>query len=519
MVITPNSKVKLIKNPLKLDSNNEMMFANATAQYNYFTSLPKLEFDSLTYVRKDDILRIPTDETGVGTTYEKLLQYNFCMYQNTHFANKWFYAFIDDVKWINPSLTEVHLKTAYYQTWQFDLVYMDSFIEREHVNDDTIGKHTIPEGLETGEYICSGFDYYDGFDTLYYMIQATEDYASTISGPTNFGGVYMAGEAYWADNITHFTDILDLFKNAGKSEAIYNAYMIPYKLIQGGIPSSPTSYRWGGITAPVDDYKLIDKVSTIDTYIPKNNKLLTFPYCYLMVSNNNGSSNIYHYERFYSQEYPNRCDFEIKGVPTVGGSVKLIPLDYDNGYDEECGLIGGKFPTLNWSEDSYTNWLTQNAVNLGVGVVSAGLQIVGGLVTGNPTGIATGGLAIASQMGQVYEHSLVQHTAKGNTNGGDINVCSSCNGFWFYKMNIKKEYATAIDGYFNMFGYKVNRLGTPHLHARTYYDYIKTTDVNIEGDVPEMDLEEIRKMFNNGIRFWHDTSKYLDFSVTNSIIT
>lgn len=518
MVIVPNSKVKLIKNPLKLDSNNEMMFPTATAQYNYFTSLTKLEFDNLTYVRKDDVLRIPTDETGVGVTYEKLLQYNFCMYQNTHFGSKWFYAFIDDIKWINPSLTEVHLKTAYYQTWQFDLVFADSFIEREHVNDDTIGKHTIPEGVETGEYICSGFDYYNGFDTLYYMIQASEDYGTSTTTGTNYGGVFAAGNAYWADTFVHFLDILGLFESAGKSEAIYNAYMIPKNFI-ANIPENPTSYRWSGQNAPVSEYKTINKISSIDTYTPKNNKLLTFPYCYLMVSNNNGSSNIYHYERFYSQEYPNHCDFEIKGVPVVGGSFKLIPMDYDNGYDEECGLIAGKFPTLNWSEDSYTNWLTQNAVNLGVGVVSAGLQIVGGLATGNPTGIVSGGLAIASQMGQVYEHSLVQHSAKGNTNGGDINVCSGANGFWFYKMNIKKEYAQAIDGYFNMFGYKVNRVGTPHLHVRTYYDYIKTIDVNIEGNVPETDLEEIRKMFNNGIRFWHNTSYYLNFSVNNTIIS
>ena len=27
-----------------------------------------------------------------------------------------------------------------------------SFIEREHVSDDTIGIHTVPEGLETGPY-------------------------------------------------------------------------------------------------------------------------------------------------------------------------------------------------------------------------------------------------------------------------------------------------------------------------------------------------------------------------------
>ena len=145
MVITPDSKVKLIKNPLKLDNNNELMFANATSQYNYFTSLPKLEFDSLTYVRKDGVLRIETDD---NLTYEDLLEYNFCMYQNTHFDNKWFYAFITDITWVNPSLVDIKIETAYFQTWQFDLVYKDSFIEREHVNDDTIGLHTLDENLD-----------------------------------------------------------------------------------------------------------------------------------------------------------------------------------------------------------------------------------------------------------------------------------------------------------------------------------------------------------------------------------
>ena len=113
MIIIPNSKIKLIKNPLKLDQNNEITFSNATAQYNYFTSLPKLEFDNLTYVRKDGVLRVETDD---DLTYEDLLEYNFCMYQNTHFSNKCFYAFITEVTWINPSMTELKLETAYFQT-------------------------------------------------------------------------------------------------------------------------------------------------------------------------------------------------------------------------------------------------------------------------------------------------------------------------------------------------------------------------------------------------------------------
>lgn len=54
----------------------------------------------------------------------------------------------------------------------------------------------------------------------------------------------------------------------------------------------------------------------------------------------------------------------------LGGSIKCIPINYGNSslQNEEEGLICGKFPTLSWSEDLYTNWLTQNGVNLSVGI-------------------------------------------------------------------------------------------------------------------------------------------------------
>lgn len=518
MVITPDSKVKLIKNPLKLDNNNELMFANATSQYNYFTSLPKLEFDSLTYVRKDGVLRIETDD---NLTYEDLLEYNFCMYQNTHFDNKWFYAFITDITWVNPSLVDIKIETAYFQTWQFDLVFKDSFIEREHVNDDTIGLHTIPEGLETGEYIVNSSYYYNNLDTCKYIIQVTE-WATTGDKPlaTNYGGVYMAGGAYICSNMSEVVTILNQYATAGKSEAVYNVYMCPSSLIN----NTSETLQYSGQVSPVVNTYTLNKVNTIGGYSPKNNKVLCFPYQYLLISNNNGSSNILQLERFSG----NTCDFSIKGVPVVGASVKLIPTNYDSTYNqEEEGLIGGKFPTLNWSEDEYTNWLTQNSVNIGIGVASSGLTILGGAgMMLNPTtamagasSVLSGVMSITNQMGAIYQHSLQPNSAKGNVNGGDINVCSGKNGFYFYNMSIKQEYSKVIDNYFSMFGYKVNRLGTPHLHARTYYDYIKTIDANIEGDIPEADLNQIRNMFNNGIRFWHDTTKYLDFSVNNTIIS
>ena len=84
-VITPNTDVILLKVPLEISDNNQLTFANATAQYNYFYNLPKLAFDKFTYQRKDNTIR-------VGALIDDLYEYNYVMYRNTNHSNKWFYC-------------------------------------------------------------------------------------------------------------------------------------------------------------------------------------------------------------------------------------------------------------------------------------------------------------------------------------------------------------------------------------------------------------------------------------------
>ena len=236
MVITPNSKVILIKNPLKLDSNNEMMFTSASAQETYFKSLPKLEFDDLTYIRKDGVLRVPTDETASGTTYEDLLQYNFCMYQNTAFDNKWFYAFITECNWINPSLTELKLKTAYYQTWQHDLVFADSFIEREHVDNDTIGLHTLPEDLETGDYVMqenvssdSGYNY---LASIIYVVALSDwPFDTAISSTYLYNGVFSGFMYLGFEDAIDLYNFIDDIQDETAGDVINSIFMIPHDYV------------------------------------------------------------------------------------------------------------------------------------------------------------------------------------------------------------------------------------------------------------------------------------------------
>ena len=112
---------------------------------------------------------------------------------------------------------------------------------------------------------------------------------------------------------------------------------------------------------------------------------------------------------------------------------------------------------------------------------------------------------------------LTERTIRKLINGGDINTCYNMNKFYFIKMSIKQECAQIIDNFFTMYGYKVNRLAFPNINKRSNWDYMKCIDVNLEGDIPESDLDKIRNLFNNGCTFWHTTTYYLDYSQTNSI--
>ena len=43
------------------------------------------------------------------TIYDVLrfIQYNYCMYKNDSYKDKWFYAFITDIKYINDGMSEL----------------------------------------------------------------------------------------------------------------------------------------------------------------------------------------------------------------------------------------------------------------------------------------------------------------------------------------------------------------------------------------------------------------------------
>lgn len=537
MVIVPDSDIILIKSPLKLDNSNQITFASASAQEAYFKSLPHLEYDGCTYQRKDNVIRYATNN---AIKYENLITYNYCMYKNESYSNKWFYAFITNCEYINDGLTEVSIETDAFQTWQFDLQYMNSYIEREHVGDDTVGLHTIPENIDTGDFISCKLQpsFSTSLETCYVL--AVTELISMFGGYTFVNqsipiGLYYIG----LTNLTDIQKVISDYDSAGKGDAVNSVFVIP-KGFFSNWQSLGTGYA--GNFSTTLNFELSSNVQIGRTnyvgndYIPKNNKLLTYPYSYLQVSNHTGQVVNYKWENFNMLPVgTSGYNFTLKGTITPGGSFKLFPTNYNNilnNYDDTISL--GKYPIGAFTNDIYTNWLTQNGVNLGfttlnakeAGLLSGAIQTGVGAIQLKAHGLDGGGYdQTIGGIGQIigtlqsdYRHSMIPDSVSGNTNSGDINFVFGLNNLEFKRMSIKNEYAEIIDNYFSMYGYKVNRLATPNIHKRANWDYIKTIDVNLEGNVPEKDLNIIRNLFNNGCTFWHNTNTFLNYSASNTII-
>ena len=550
-MISPQSDIILLKSPLEATDTNQLTFANATAQYNYFYGLPKLEIDGATYQRKDNTIRFPAE-------FDTVLPYNYVMYRNDAYSNKWFYAFITDIQYINDNMTSVTIKTDVFQTWQFQFQYKPCFIEREHTNNDSVGANTIPEGLETGPFIHNGnaTDYiYGGFANTVTVIGVTDDsvyqpdFPAGISVVKNIYNGVSSGLTYYAikhDNAySHkLKEFIDGYQNAtpSKIDAIYSIFEVPKstEFLLNMLETSTDSgffYVLGNVL-PYDLSNITtSRPATVDGYTPKNNKVLAAPYNYFYISNNAGSDVDYRYEDFSN---PASIAFKVKFAVCPGVSLKCVPTNYLGSSAEKdnynASVTGGKFPTCSWTTDAYTNWLTQNALNIenaeingflsaglavagvGVGIATGAGMITGGAILGGISGVKSGYDQMKELENQSFQHKCIPPQARGDINAGDVTYADGKAGFTLHRMCIKAEYARCIDEYFSAYGYKTLRMKTPNITGRTNWNYVKTVSSYVEGDIPQADLTEFMGMLDKGITFWHNPTTFMDYSQSNGII-
>lgn len=529
------TEVRLLSVPLENDYLHTIYFGNNVAeQTNYFKGKTLHIFTDCSYQRKDMMIR-------VSKHIDDIIKCNYVMYRNSAYTSKWYYAFITKMEYKDDGRTDVYIETDVMQTWlpDSDYIVKSSFVEREHCKDDTIGTNTIPEQLELGDYVINAKNKNASLLAHKLIIGCTVNlndggkYEGVSGGMYN--GIY-SGIKYYCVTHDEANTIIKGLAKAGKSDAIQCIFMCPSIFVSSITPELGTYPEVeNGLNAIRKDW--LNTVGVEDTpnykptnlngYTPRNNKLFTYPYCYMSMTNNSGASAVYKYELFNNPNNKEQCDFYIYSSITPGMSIKISPRYYNNvDINNYESLNLGKFPICGWNSDVYTNWLTQNGINIGISTISSISQVASGVVlsaTGGGAlagaGMVTSGLmGVAQTIGEVYQHSLQPPQAEGNVNSGDVTFSSQTLTFTAYQMTIKKEFAEIIDGYFDMFGYKTNKVKVPLKNHRRHWWYTKTIDVNIDGAIPQEDMRKIKECYNKGITFWRPNS-IGDYSLDNYILT
>lgn len=602
MTIHPSSNVVLyIGIPFSPSYQHTMYFSSIGEQISFFSNWSnKTEFQNYSYVRNERRLKVQPVSTS-----RSMWSYNYISFVNPDGSR--FYGFITDIDYINNNTYAIQFDIDIFQTFFTSCTMNQCLVDREHVSSDNKGEHTESEpfdafGQLVYECVASPVSnvqdvptYSEVFKTLSgspflasamfgdismcTVLMCTQDITKieewnfaewqpreSLTPEELYGNIYngMYFYAYWINSSTDLpkiSAILNFLNEKGQSGAIQAIFMAPLGIFE-------TSRRKGGeITHGLDFTFKVDNTK-LGVYTPKNNKLYTYPYNYLYVTNNEGNAAVYKFEYFdkYQQDY-GACFFAFTGQIAPGCVLGVFPRNYTGSlYNTDAMITTSPYPLCSWTTDVYQAYVALNSgkiqaqqtnldinrqVNAAdsiyngfVGFMDGMLNtLVGGMLSAiTPMGYsqmgtglrqtvsATGNMASQYAHGQIdlnaqarmivadmYDISVIPRQAHGNQSG-DVIMSSGSKGLEFFRVYPNSESAKIIDDYFTQFGYHRGIIKVPELTSRKNFNYVKTSGCNVTGAAPAYAINEINKIFDTGITLWHNISTYGNYLSDNSIV-
>lgn len=390
---TPQSTIYLLKG-LEIDAMNNTFwgaFDTPENQFSFFMdNYDHIEFNDYTYQRKDGTVVV----TG---SYDDLRLYNYLIYKNGNVGNKskYIYCFITSLGYLNENATSITFETDVIQTWRFEIErnFLPSFIAYEHrpqwYKDTSIDNNqrpcinTQPENLEIGTDLVSDKQYFMRItnNTSYAIIAMTSDlngsdsYSFGVLGSPSQLNYYvipfntLTGLDIKTINIDEqsttisgLSEIMDAIRKdeklVGKCVSITINNSLCGITYNNGIPNFKSKYyikhdydKFSAISVSLStynsmisnndaDYITYNLNGSIDSFIGFNRftKLYTYPYSYILLSDNNGTSKVFKNELWKD---PRDIQFIIIGCPS-SSKINIIPKNYkvnnDNTYSSLINL-------------------------------------------------------------------------------------------------------------------------------------------------------------------------------------
>lgn len=501
-----------------------------------------------TFIRQDGDIKVPYNADDIYGV-------NYVVYNN---GGKAFCCFVTSVTYVSNNTTLLHLVEDVWQTWGGDIDWHACFVAREHVDSDEIGEHILAEPAFQVEQECVDGHIESDLNSRVVVVLTTavpkfkpgqSDYF-VAHGKDDFDGQEPVGGGWYNGvlqgacafgftqrevlTLNHFLDNLQL---CGAGDAICAIFMMPSLGV-----SIDANHK---IIKSAGEYTTLQTWSFAHTcgngYVPRNKKLLTYPYSYLNVTDHNGVSMDYQFEKFGGEgtfSNRNNIGFFFKWGMEPSGSVVFYPANYK---DSGTGVAASYPVTVqcSWYKGSYSNWLAQNAgrieqqnlmnyVGFAGGLIAAVAGVLVTIATGGAAAAAVlpalAGLGVATNAGlnigktekEVEAQSKVPNQLSGAATSNSMFI-AGLNNIEFRNISLREDFASSIDDFFDQFGYEVDVLKVPNVTGRRSWNYVKTVGANVGGDIPADRLAVINECLDAGITFWH-TGDVGNYGLSNEIV-
>lgn len=472
-------------------------------------------------------LRVPFAEM-------EALELNYLAFCNHGISEKWVFCFINSIEWLSENSTRINFSLDIFQNNFYNVRIKPCFVEMQHIyrSDDVFGGNLLPVNIETGEPIVSYRNHY-AFSDWYVSLYVTETPVVSSKGKKDWvnangtldGNIYspLAVVSIIADDeyIGTIREFISAYQDDNKLDSIVAIVMTPK------------------ICSDNEDFErdVANIENLFEGYTPKNKKLYSYPFCYILADNNSGTTETLYFEDTESGTLTVR----IQGTYNTLPQVMTTPRNYKKTLNYwAASIINSNFPLCSWQSDTFRAWIAQNKSTLaltatqatwntykaGANAVASTLSGASKLATANITGGISETTAGVSNfidalfdegrlIAEIQDKERAPITAKGKALSENITTATGVNGLTFYTMSCRRQFAEIADSYFEQFGYPIRKITTPLLNSRSSWNYIKTVGCNFTGCIDLNQLKMLRAIFDNGVTLWH-TNDIGNYSLENN---
>ena len=556
--VVPSGIIQLFRG-INLDNRymHTIYFASESAQNTWFTSKIAYNYTAQMYTRHNN------NTIKLKVKCDVIANCTYLRFQN-ELGGKWYYAFINAINYINENTTEIIFEIDVVQTWFIQGgTLLPCYIERQHATNDTFGLNLELEPIGSDAYDLTEIEVDDvdnDFSDYQVVINTTEEPTTgnmirdgiVVGTDYDYAGITSGGMGILKNKMIQALGSWD--KNEQTAD-IVDMFMFP------------TAFTIGAEGQYHSTQYHVYHNGRFANYTPKNNKLFAYPYSQLYVTTCDGDTGSYRWEYFEGDVTTGlvAMAFDVNATLTGGGMIEMHPASYNGIADNyDAKLVMNNFPKCSWNYDAYQAWVAnggqyksnyemnmiqqKGAYAILQGTVSAVSSLASqeasnvvsyptknqGSQIQRPASATIQGFATGSSATLAIEQTSLSYTEARDKVGFEfkdaryapniivgqqvpnISVGYHFLKYRFFNMHVRDDEAKRIDDFFSVYGYATNKVVTPNLSNRKHWNFIKTKNAQISGNMPASSKAALAKIFDGGIFFWRNGDEVGNFNVETS---